>query len=69
MSDKKQPKFRVFAPEADGTIDFNKGMAVWENESKAGKPYLTFKADRDLKEGTKLLMFPNKPRDEQEPEW
>jgi hypothetical protein len=69
MSDKKQPKFRVFAPEEDGTIDFKKGMAVWENQSKAGKTYLTFKTDRDLKEGTKLLMFPNKPRDEQEPEW
>jgi hypothetical protein len=71
MSDKKRPKYNACKTEEDGKIsdDREKQMPVWENISKKGNPYLVFTAKEDIKAGSKVFMFPNKPRDEQEPEW
>ena len=40
-------------------MKYTNNAVIWVNKDKNGKPYFSFKAERDIKEGEKFNFFKN----------
>ncbi|MEN6429748.1 MAG: hypothetical protein ABFC80_02755 [Coriobacteriales bacterium] len=57
----KKPAYRVFISDAEGVFNYKEEFcALWENTSRAGKPYWSCK----LKDGRRVQMFEVKEREQ-----